>query len=119
MGGGAGAACVPRAGLSQLVSCSPSNTLWDAWNCRQPSQANEVQGLENVTLTQLDVSSPQSVEQWAGEVQKLASHFDYVINNAGIYGRRVGLSDVTYDDMLATFVTNCVGPLLVVQQLHK
>ncbi|EFN56763.1 hypothetical protein CHLNCDRAFT_144233 [Chlorella variabilis] len=87
--------------------------------CRQPSQANEVQGLENVTLTQLDVSSPQSVEQWAGEVQKLASHFDYVINNAGIYGRRVGLSDVTYDDMLATFVTNCVGPLLVVQQLHK
>ena len=42
-----------------------------------------------------------------------------MINNAGIYSRRVGLGDVTATDMLADFTTNCVGPLLVVQQLHK
>ena len=43
----------------------------------------------------------------------------YVINNAGIYSRRVGLEDVAAADMIADFTTNCVGPLLVVQQLHK
>lgn len=43
----------------------------------------------------------------------------YVINNAGVYGRRVGLEEINYDDMIFAFTTNCVGPLLVVQQLHK
>ncbi|KAI3427133.1 hypothetical protein D9Q98_007070 [Chlorella vulgaris] len=87
--------------------------------CRQPSQAKEVQGIDGVKLTTCDISSPQSVERWAAEVKEATSHVDYVINNAGIYGRRVGLTDVTAEDMLATFTTNCIGPLLVVQQLHK
>lgn len=43
----------------------------------------------------------------------------YVINNAGVYGRRNGLDDVTSDDMLFAFQTNTIGPLLVVQQLRK
>jgi NAD(P)-dependent dehydrogenase (short-subunit alcohol dehydrogenase family) len=43
----------------------------------------------------------------------------YVINNAGIYSRLAGLEDVTAADMLADFTTNCIGPLLAVQQLHK
>lgn len=59
-----------------------------------------MQGLQNVELTTVDISSPQSVEQWAAEVAQLAPHADVVINNAGIYGRRVGLDDVTADDML-------------------
>ena len=167
--------------------------------CRQPSQAAELQGLENVSVTQVDISSPQSVEQWAAEVQQLTPHIDvrlhggsgrcrpagsaarcgalllvlaaaptasataaaraaaavlllapgmhlwrleacisgnccssgsptqiccqpllqYVINNAGVYSRLTGLEGVTAADMLADFTTNCIGPLLAVQQLHK
>ncbi|PSC75715.1 NADH-dependent fumarate reductase [Micractinium conductrix] len=86
---------------------------------RTPAQAaKELEGTK-VELTQLDVTSPQSVEQWAAEVQKLAPHIDLLINNAGVYSRRVGFSDVTHDDMLAAFTTNAIGPLMVVQQLHK
>ena len=42
-----------------------------------------------------------------------------VVNNAGIYGRRIDFQTVTFDDMIAAYTTNCIGPLLVVQQLHK
>ena len=40
-----------------------------------PQAAKELEGTK-VELTQLDVTSPQSVEQWAAEVQKLAPHID-------------------------------------------
>lgn len=43
-----------------------------------------------------------------------------LINNAGIYsadGRRPKLEEFKTDDFLPTFVTNSVGPFLVVQQL--
>jgi short-subunit dehydrogenase len=49
----------------------------------------------------------------------LPAHAADVINNAGVYGRQLTFSDVTAADMLHTFTTNCIGPLLVVQQLHK
>jgi NAD(P)-dependent dehydrogenase (short-subunit alcohol dehydrogenase family) len=44
--------------------------------CRDPTQAKELQGLENVSLTQVDISNPQSVEQWAEAVQQLTPHID-------------------------------------------
>lgn len=85
---------------------------------RQPAQAEQLRALE-VELTQLDVSSPQSVQDWAASVRALTPHVDILINNAGAYGRRVGFSDVTADDLHFTFTTNAVGPLLVVQALHR
>lgn len=87
--------------------------------CRQPAQAKELQGMDNVEITQVDITSPQSVEQWAASVQQLTPHADVVINNAGVYGRRVGLTDVSADHMLFAFTTNCIGPLLTVQALHR
>lgn len=42
-----------------------------------------------------------------------------VINNAGVYGRRVDYATVTADDMLFTYHANTIGPLLIVQQLLK
>ena len=50
---------------------------------------------------------------------ELTTHVDTVINNAGVYGRRVGLKDVRAEDMVGDFTVNSIGPLLVVQQLHK
>lgn len=47
--------------------------------------------------------------------------FDFadVINNAGVYGKRLKFGEFTAADMLHTFTTNCVGPLLVIQNLHR
>lgn len=88
--------------------------------CRKPQHASDrFQNLENVKLTQLDVSDPQSVQNWAEEVRRLTPHVDMLINNAGIYGPKVPLDDITATDMMNVFAVNAVGPLMVVQQLRK
>ena len=88
--------------------------------CRKPQHASDrFQNLENVKLTQLDVSDPQSVQTWAEEVRRLTPHVDMLINNAGIYGPKVHLDDITATDMMNVFAVNAVGPLMVVQQLRK
>ena len=132
--------------------------------------------LEGVTVTELDVTRPDSVQRWAAAIAELAPHADVsgaagsalglglgsgsgggtaqpaaascvrgssgwvggwvgqpaagaftclhlppsaraardmhrqvLINNAGIYGRRIDLGTVTADDMLAAFTTNAIG----------
>ena len=42
-----------------------------------------------------------------------------LINNAGMYGKRGSLQDYTAEDFLQPYITNAVGPFLVVQQLQK
>eukprot|EP00879_Flechtneria_rotunda_P000620 GHRR01000733.1.p1 GENE.GHRR01000733.1~~GHRR01000733.1.p1 ORF type:complete len:275 (+),score=70.05 GHRR01000733.1:3258-4082(+) len=71
-------------------------------------------------VTQVDVSKTRSIEQWAASLPDSVPglhHIDVVINNAGVYGRKLNISTVTEDDMLYCFLTNTVGPLIVVQQL--
>lgn len=87
--------------------------------CRKPQATQKLQNLENVKLTQLDVSDPLSVQTWAEEVRRIAPHVDLLINNAGIYGPKVPLDDTTATDMMNVFAVNAVGPLMVVQQLRK
>ena len=88
--------------------------------CRSPESVKEkLQSMGDVTVTQVDVSDPDSVSAWADAVARTVSHLDVVINNAGIYGPRAGLDDITAEDMVKVFQTNAVGPLLVVQQLRK
>lgn len=90
---------------------------------RNPESATDLQRLaqaqpELLTVTGLDVSSPDSIKAWADTVAAATSHVDVLINNAGIYGPRVAdISGVLTEDLLAVFNTNAVGPLLVVQQL--
>lgn len=42
-----------------------------------------------------------------------------LINNAGMYGRRLGLLELEASDFNAAFTTNALGPFLVTQQLLK
>merc|ERR1711924_415244 len=63
----------------------------------------------------------ESIGRWAGEGIG-EGHVDVLINNAGVYGlkghtTRMDVEDVTEEEMLLCFRTNCVGPLLVTQQL--
>ena len=68
---------------------------------------------------QLDVSSQESIESFAAAVADKYPHLDLVINNAGVYGERVGFTDVTADTMLHVFNTNAVGPLMITQALYS
>lgn len=84
-----------------------------------PAAPSLLRELGGVIVTELDVTRPDSVQRWAAAMAELAPHVDVLINNAGIYGRRIDLGTVTADDMLAAFTTNTIGPLLVVQALHQ
>jgi NAD(P)-dependent dehydrogenase (short-subunit alcohol dehydrogenase family) len=42
-----------------------------------------------------------------------------LINNAGVYGKRGFLQDYSAEDFLQPYLTNAVGPFIVVQQLQK
>lgn len=64
----------------------------------------------------LDVSSPESIRNAAGELAGIADRLDVLINNAGIYPDE-GLSILTIPrrQMVDTFQTNTFGPLEVIQ----
>ena len=83
--------------------------------CRDPSDMQE--GLAD-DVFKLDVSDQASIQQFAAEVASKYQHLDLVINNAGIYGSRVGFGEMTAETMLDVFRTNAVGPLMLTQALH-
>ncbi|WIA13036.1 hypothetical protein OEZ85_006644 [Tetradesmus obliquus] len=90
---------------------------------RNPQDASQLQQLaaqhSNLTITQLDTSQPQSIKDWAASLKQHTSHVDVLINNAGMYGRRLQLAEFEAEDFMTVFQTNAVGPFLVVQQLLK
>jgi len=68
----------------------------------------------NVHIIPLDVSNDQSVVDSVSHVTKLVNHIDVIVNNAGHLGRPDGVK-TTSADLVTTYRTNVVGPLLVVQ----
>ncbi|EFN58591.1 hypothetical protein CHLNCDRAFT_140767 [Chlorella variabilis] len=106
--------------VRQLLS--RGNTVFAT--ARQPSKADELQKLVDgssgqLTVLQLDVASPESVEKWAAALKARTPHVDLLVNNSGVRDEWSGLEEVTAADMLHCFQTNAIGPLLVTQQLHK
>ncbi|KAK9829599.1 hypothetical protein WJX72_006821 [[Myrmecia] bisecta] len=86
---------------------------------RDPSKAKELTSLKDARVTQLDVSNPASIQEWAKKLASQVDHIDYVINNAGVIGAYQDFEHVTAEDMLAVFQTNTIGPLLITQQLLR
>jgi len=72
----------------------------------------------DVHITELDVSSEDSIQQFAKDLASRIRHVDLLINNAGILVL-TGLRDVTAEEMMRLFKINTIGPLLVTQQLFK
>jgi NAD(P)-dependent dehydrogenase (short-subunit alcohol dehydrogenase family) len=68
---------------------------------------------------QLDVASQQSIDAFAEAVASKYPHLDVVINNAGVYGERVGFGEMTAETMMHVFNVNAVGPLMVTKALMK
>ncbi|GIL73427.1 hypothetical protein Vretimale_17582 [Volvox reticuliferus] len=93
---------------------------------RKSSEATHLHELhkqypEHLILTDLDTSTTSSITAWAQHIKqhKVANHVDLLVNNAGVYGRRLDLQNFEDEDFLFAFRANTMGPFFVVQQLLK
>lgn len=83
---------------------------------RNPSAADELKSIPNVTVLTLDVSSKESITDFAEELAKVAPHgIDMIWNNAGMSAVKFNVTDDKIDDetWLHQLAVNAVGPTLV------
>ncbi|GLI64569.1 hypothetical protein VaNZ11_007890 [Volvox africanus] len=93
---------------------------------RKSSEATHLHELhkqypEHLILTDLDTSTTSSITAWAQQIkqQKVTKHVDVLVNNAGVYGRRLNLPHFEDEDFLFAFRSNTMGPFFVIQELLK
>jgi NAD(P)-dependent dehydrogenase (short-subunit alcohol dehydrogenase family) len=66
-----------------------------------------------------DVSNPDDVTRLFEETAATFGRLDFLFNNAGNFGSRILLEDVTYEEWRATLDTNLTGPFLCTQEAFK
>jgi NAD(P)-dependent dehydrogenase (short-subunit alcohol dehydrogenase family) len=92
-------------------------------NTGTASDLTALQSSDNPELTgrlhivEMDVSSAASIKKAVAELKASYSHFEVVINNAGILGEPQSFDELTGEDLISVFQTNTVGPVLLTQQL--
>jgi NAD(P)-dependent dehydrogenase (short-subunit alcohol dehydrogenase family) len=88
----------------------------------QQDNAQELRNLaqehSNLHLLQLDVTNEDEITNVASEIGKVLQEegLNLVINNAALF-LPISLEKVTADQMLQTFQTNAVGPLMIIKAL--
>jgi NAD(P)-dependent dehydrogenase (short-subunit alcohol dehydrogenase family) len=88
----------------------------DVWMaCRDADRGREAALVEGGRFVQIDVASEASVTAAADVVAAESGRLDVLVNNAGIVGVRVGVADLTGDDVMRVFETNLIG---VVRMTH-
>jgi len=84
------------------------------WNViatmRAPDKEEELAGLDDVLVTRLDVTDPQSIADAVGESIERFGGIDVLVNNAG-YGAYGPLEATSMDTIRRQFDTNVVGLL--------
>jgi len=110
-------------GLVKELLARSGNTV--VATARVAASAGELAALraahgERLRVAELEVSSPASVAAWADGLRNAGvGHVDVLINNAGVYGRRLGLDDLSAEDFATAFAANATGPFLVIQHLRR
>ncbi|KAM6123836.1 uncharacterized protein FYN12_007925 isoform 2-T2 [Phoenicopterus ruber ruber] len=108
--------------VKQLLG-APRPPAWIFATCRDPEgpRAQELRDLAskhpNLVLVKLDVANPSAVTDAAKVVEgKLnGMGLNLLINNAGIYTPAASLETVDAEEMIRTYKTNAVGPMLMAQ----
>ncbi|XP_051485363.1 C-factor-like [Apus apus] len=108
--------------VRQLLG-TPRPPAWIFATCRDPEgpRAQELRDLAskhpNLVLVKLDVANPSAITEAAKVVEgKLnGAGLNLLINNAAIYTPTASLEVVDAEDMMRTYQTNAVGPLLMAQ----
>jgi len=70
---------------------------------------------ENIIFLEMDVADENSIKKAVNEISGLNINLDVIINNAGILINRKNIIDANSDEILQTFITNTLGPILVIQ----
>ncbi len=74
---------------------------------------------ENIIFIQMDVADEESIEKAARKFGTFNLHLDVIINNAGILLGRKNIIEEYKNNILETFITNTLGPILVIQKFLK
>ncbi|XP_053808859.1 C-factor-like [Vidua chalybeata] len=109
-------------GFVQHFLRMPNPPQWIFATCRDPKgqRAQELQNLaskhSNVIIIPLEVAEPTSIKAAAAKVGEHlgGSGLNLLINNAGI-AKTNSLDNETPENMIQTYTTNTVGPLLMGQ----
>ena len=72
-----------------------------------------------VSIIQLDVSDPTSIESSFETISEQTDALDLLINNAGIQLSNDQISTLKIDEMEQTFLINSISPMLVCQRYLK
>ena len=92
----------------------------EGWNViatmRKPENETELNQLENVLVTRLDVLDLESIDKAVAEGIARFGKIDVLLNNAG-YGAYGPLEVTPREDILRQFNTNVIG-LMDVTELH-
>jgi NAD(P)-dependent dehydrogenase (short-subunit alcohol dehydrogenase family) len=87
--------------------------------CRRPEAAVELARIPGpgLTIHRLDVTDPGSVAALAKDLEGVA--IDFLVHNAGIYGRRDGqrVGSLDFDAWRSVLETNLLGPMRVTEAL--
>lgn len=90
------------------------------WNVvatmRNPDAETELNGLDNVFVTRLDMLEPESIESAAAQAIERFGRIDVLVNNAG-YGAYGPLEAFSRERILRQYHTNVIGMLDVTKAL--
>lgn len=86
--------------------------------CRNPEAAVELHKLgSSIQLRKLDVSAPASVQEFSRWILDSVPRIDVLINNAGMLTRGDQQGAANPEELLTSYQTNAIGPLLLAQAL--
>lgn len=91
--------------------------------CRNVQQAEELNSLakqhSNLHILQIDLKDIDKYDQFAKEVESIVQDngLNVLFNNAGISPKSTRLNFVKSDDLVDTFVTNTVAPIMLTKAL--
>ena len=83
--------------------------------CRRPDKAKQLNAVEGAVIrNKLDVTDGLQVASLARAM--IDTPLDILINNAGVYGERVGFGETDYDAWLDVFKVNALAPMRMVER---
>jgi NAD(P)-dependent dehydrogenase (short-subunit alcohol dehydrogenase family) len=87
----------------------------DAKRGQAAVEALQAEGLKEIELIEIDVTSQESIDKAAADIGARYGVLDVLINNAGVLIDRAAPSEATQEDLRQTFDTNFFGAIAVAQ----
>lgn len=59
-----------------------------------------------------------ALNSWHDHLEPALPDPQVLINNAGVYGERLGFGEESMENMVSTFTANTAGPMVLIQELY-